>query len=104
MNSVLLVLSVTYLLARHKQERASTGFQQLIRGAAKEQGIARPGGDAQNDQRVAGAFRLIENRDIGRVRDLYLGAQSHLIVIGDFDDLPEHRFPVASRQEATSLL
>ena len=53
MNSVLLVLSVTYLLARHKQERASAGFQQLIRGAAEEQGIARSGGDAQNDQGVA---------------------------------------------------
>jgi hypothetical protein len=33
--------------ARHKQERASAGFQQLIRAASEEEGIARPGGDAE---------------------------------------------------------
>ena len=60
--------------ACHKQERASAGFEQLIGSAAEEQGIARSCGDSQNDQGVAGSVRLIEDCDIGPVRDLDLGA------------------------------
>ena len=90
--------------ARHKQERASAGFQQLIRGASEEEGIARPGGDAQDDQGVVRSVRLIEDCDVGPVGNLDLRAQSHVIVIGDFDDLLEHSFSVPSRHEAASLL
>ena len=60
--------------ACHKQERASAGFEQLIGSAPEEQGIARSCGDSQNDQGVTGFVRLIEDCDIGPVRDLDLGA------------------------------
>ena len=41
---------------------------------------------------------------MGSVRNLDLRAQSHVIVIGDFNDLLEHSFSVPSRQKAASLL
>ena len=78
--------------ARHKQERASAGFQQLIRRASEEQGVARPRGDAQDDQGVVRSVRLIEDCDVGPVGNLDLRAQSHVgLALGKWRALLKER-------------